>query len=81
MADAPKLPRRPRGSLREPTSLGWNVELDNKEKWQKIAAHAGVSAAALFDMMVETLELDPRGYPSWFVAPPLDDGELPIDAA
>lgn len=71
-------PRRPRGSIREPTTLGWDVERANKEAWSRLAAHVGVSAAALFDMMVENQELDARGYPSWFVAPPLQDGELPI---
>lgn len=73
--------RRARGSLREPVSLGYDVERDNKERWKAIAAHAGVSPSFLFDLMVENIELTDRGVPTWFPEQPqIGDGELPIDS-
>lgn len=76
---APK--RLPRGSRKDPATLFYEVERAHKEKWGEIAAHAGMSPSALFDLMVDNLELDDRGFPTWLPAQPLRDGELPIDSA
>jgi hypothetical protein len=73
--------RLPRGTRREVVTLGYDVERDNKDRWAKIAAHVGMSASALFDAMVENIELDERGYPVWLPEKPPIDGELPIDSA
>lgn len=64
--------------MKDPIPLGWRVERENRDKFTELAAKAGISGAALFDMMVETLELDDRGLPAWL---PRDDskGHLPID--
>jgi len=64
--------------MKDPIPLGWRVERENRDKFTELAAKAGISGAALFDMMVETLELDDRGLPAWL---PRDDskGQLPID--
>lgn len=70
--------RRPRGSVKDPADLGWSVERSNKERFAALAARAGMSNAALFDLMVETLELDDRGLPMWV---PRKEGQLPIDKA
>jgi hypothetical protein len=71
--------RRPRGTLKDPTDLGWTVERANKDRFSALAAKAGMSKAAMFDLMVETLELDDRGLPTW--VPREKEGQLPIDKA
>ena len=72
------IPRRPRGSMIDPVPLGWRVERTSRDEFIKLAERAGISGAALFDLMIETLELDDRGLPSWV---PHDESErqLPID--
>lgn len=57
-------------------TLGYDVERVNKNRWADIAAAAGISPSALFDRMVETIELDEHGAPTWFDRPA---EELPID--
>ena len=69
-------PRRPRGSRKDPVAIGYDVERENKDRWADIARNAGVSPSALFDLMVESIELDEHGVPLWFKRPE----ELPIDA-
>ncbi|AYG05545.1 hypothetical protein [Gryllotalpicola protaetiae] len=60
-------PRRlPRGSRKNPATLFYDVEKANKDRWSEIAARAEVSPSALFDRMVETIELDERGLPTWW---------------
>ncbi|MCS5524831.1 hypothetical protein NY551_19010 [Curtobacterium flaccumfaciens pv. oortii] len=72
-------PRRlPRGTRKDPVTLGYDVERVNKDKWAEIAADAGVSPSALFDRMVETIERDENGVPTWFKR---SDEELPIEPA
>jgi hypothetical protein len=69
-------PRRlPRGTRKDPVALGYAVERENKTRWEEIAAACGLSSAALFDRMVETIELDESGRPVWL---PAAEG-LPID--
>lgn len=71
-------PRRlPRGTRQQPVTLGYDVEKVNKDRWAEIAGNAKVSPSALFDRMVETIELDEHGVPTWFKR---SDEELPIDA-
>lgn len=71
-------PRRPRGSVQDPIAMGWKVQRENKDFFAQLASKAGMSGAALFDLMVESLELDARGLPTWV---PREDskGQLPID--
>jgi hypothetical protein len=38
-----------------------------------------MSAAAFFDLMVETLEYDDRGLPTWVPENDSKEGHLPID--
>lgn len=71
-------PRRPKGSVRDPIPLGWRVERESRDTFTRLAAKAGISGAALFDLMVQSIELDDRGLPTWV---PREDskGQLPID--
>ncbi|WP_082123748.1 hypothetical protein [Arthrobacter sp. YC-RL1] len=69
---------RPYGTMKEPASLGWKPERANKERFAELAKQAGMSAASFFDLMVETLEIDERGLPTW-VPQEGDKGQLPID--
>lgn len=73
--------RLPRGTRKDPVTLGYDVERANKDRWAAIATHVGMSPSALFDRMVENVQLDGRGRPVWLPTEPLADGELPIDAA
>lgn len=69
---------RARGALIDPKPLGWKVESKNKDYFAALAEKSGYSAAAFFDLMIDTLELDDRGVPNWV---PTEDnkGQLPID--
>lgn len=70
--------RRERGTLVDGVQLSWEVERDAKERFERIATRAGLSAALFFESVVEHLELTDQGVPPW--VPPLNrDGELPID--
>lgn len=69
--------RRARGTVIEPSGLGWRVEKANKDFFASLAQRAGISNAALFDAMVENIVLDDRGLPTWL---PYDNkGQLPIE--
>ena len=74
--------RRPRGTLVDPVQLGYPVERRNKERFASIARNANISAAALFDLLVENMPLDEHGYPKWLPEHINDkDAELPINTA
>lgn len=75
--------RLPRGTRVDAVALGWKVEKAQKERFERLAAHAGVSAAVFFEAVVDHLntELTSRGLPEWWPAQELTDGELPIDSA
>lgn len=64
--------------MKDPIPLGWRVERESRDRFSELAAKADLSGAALFDLMVQTLELDDRGLPTWV---PRDDDkdQLPID--
>lgn len=82
--------RRPWGTRKDPFFYGLSVERANAERWKRIAEHNGISASAMFDLMVENIELTMSGRPVWLPAPLVEpesltrtpkDGELHIDAA
>lgn len=71
--------RRKWGTRVQPKTLGWEVELESKQRFEAIAKRMGLSYSVFFEQVVEHLELTDQGIPPW--APPLDrDGELPIDS-
>lgn len=72
--------RLPRGTRIDAVTLGYEVERSSKERWAQIAEHVGISQSALFDVMVQNMQLDERGYPVWLPEKPARDGELPIDS-
>lgn len=73
--------RRPYGSLKHPTMLGYMVERTTKEKFDAVAELADVSSSELIEtLMLRMLasDLTDQGIPSWM--PEKDrSGELPID--
>lgn len=75
-------PRRRRGPRINPVQLGWEVERTNRDRFALLAQHSQMSASQLFDVMVETLQVDEDGYPVWLPEKPVRDrqGELPIDS-
>jgi hypothetical protein len=60
-----EIKRRPRGTLVDRVQLGYPVERRNKELFATIARNANISAAALFDLLVENMPLDENGCPLW----------------
>lgn len=78
---APRLPRGTRSKSATVTA-GWKIDVRNRDRWNAIAARSGMSAAALFDLMVESIEVDGPNRPAWLPDDPTaGDGVLPIDAA
>lgn len=82
--------RLPRGTRIDPVVFPLSVERTSRDKWKEIADHNGISASAMFDALIENIELDMRGRPVWLPevptlvdAPPRPpkEGELPIDSA
>lgn len=71
--------RRERGTLKDPVTLGWVVQKQQREKFIAIAERADVSAAVLFEQVVDHLELTDQGIPPWMPSKN-HDGELPIDS-
>ena len=69
--------KRHRGSVVDPSNLGWRVERANREFFASLANRAGMSNAALFDAMVENITLDDRGLPTWL--PRENKEQLPIE--
>lgn len=73
-------PRRPKGSIKNPTALGYVVAGDSKTRFDSLAARAGVSSAAFFESVVDHIEVTDQGLPVWWPTELPRDGELPIDA-
>ncbi len=69
--------RLPRGTRVKPVAVGWRIEQTAKAKVDKTAAAMGVSAAVLLEEMIDRLDLDERGVPTWWT--PDNDEELPIN--
>lgn len=74
-------PRLPRGTRVSPVTAGWSIEKASRDRFNAIAERNGMSAGAMFDLLIENMPLDLRGRPLWLPAVEPKDGELPIDAA
>lgn len=72
--------RRPRGSLVDPISLGYEVERVAKNKLDSVAENAGVSSSVMFEHIIEHLQLTDQGLPVTWPEKSRDE-ELPIDTA
>lgn len=70
--------RRPRGSMKSPVGLHWEVEAEAKARFDAMAARANVSAAVFFERLVAHVELNDSGLPTWW-AEEVRPEELPID--
>jgi len=70
--------RLPYGTRVDPVKFGIRVERRNKDRFDGLARDLGLSSAALFDLMVENLELDDQGRPTWLPDELPKDGELPM---
>lgn len=73
--------RLPRGTRKDPVVFPLSVEKRNRDRWKEIAELNSISPSAMFDAMVEHIDLDLRGRPTWLPEVPPRDGELPIDSA
>ncbi|WP_223695376.1 hypothetical protein [Leifsonia poae] len=69
--------RLPRGTRVKPVSVGWKIEQTSKDKMDAVAAAMGVSAAVLLEEMIDRLDLDEHGVPTWWT--PDNSEELPIN--
>lgn len=72
--------RLPRGTRVKPVRVSWLIEEARKERFDQLAAQAGVSSAVFLESVIEHLEdeLTDRGLPSWWPTPAPSDEELPI---
>ncbi|PVW03012.1 hypothetical protein DEA06_14725 [Microbacterium sp. Gd 4-13] len=70
--------RLPRGTRQRPVRVSWLIEERSKERLEKLADHAGVSAAVFLERVIDHLgeDLTDRGLPTWWPTPELKDGEL-----
>lgn len=84
--------RLPRGTRKDPVVFPLSVERQSRDRWKEIADHNGISPSAMFDAMVENIQLTMNGRPVWLPEPliepepeeparPPKDGELRIDTA
>lgn len=72
-------PRLPRGTRVSPVTAGWEIEKATRERFNAIAAAAGMSGGALLDQLTEHMPLDLRGRPVWLPPVKPKDGEIDID--
>lgn len=56
-------PRRPKGSLRDPLRVGVTIERTTDDRFAAIARSTGISKSALFEWVINSLELDENGVP------------------
>lgn len=70
--------RLPRGTRVNPKRVGWLIEETKKERFEQLAAHAGVSAAVFLERVIDHLdeELTDRGLPPWWPEPETNPEEL-----
>lgn len=73
--------RRPRGTRVDVVRAGWEIEREAKHKVEAIARRLRVSPSVLVEALIEHVELDLRGVPTWWPSQELADGEMPIDTA
>lgn len=72
--------RLPRGTRVKPVRVSWLIEEARKERFDELAAQAGVSSAVFLESVIEHLEneLTDQGLPNWWPEPVPNDEELPI---
>lgn len=70
--------KRPTGELVDPVGMNYVVNRQYKERLSAIAANAGVSAAVMFEKIIEHTDLTDQGVPIWWTPLPRDE-ELPIN--
>lgn len=73
--------RRTRGTIVEPVRAGWEIERLKKDKVTAIARRLHVSPSVFVEALIDQIELDLRGIPTWWPEQELADGEMPIDTA
>lgn len=81
MARSERPYRRRKEPLIDPQQLGYTVNGTSKYGWEDLAEYLKVSPSELFDIMVQNLELDEYGRPTWFPKRPTEDGVLQMPAA
>lgn len=79
-SEGPSPYRRKRGTVVKPVRAGWEIEQRTKQRVEALALHLKVSPSYFVEQLVDHIEVDVRGVPTWWPQTELDDGELPIDA-
>lgn len=72
--------RRKRGTMVDPIRAGWEIERRTKERVEALALHLKVSPSYFLEQLVDHIEVDVRGVPTWWPAVEIQDGELPINS-
>jgi hypothetical protein len=77
--EGPSPYRRKRGTVVKPVRAGWEIELRTKERVDSLARHLKVSPSYFVEQLVDHIEVDLRGVPTWWPQRELEDGEMPIE--
>lgn len=72
--------RRPRGTRIDPVSPGYVIERETKNRLSVLAQRAGTSPSLMLEQIVDHLELNDEGLPTWW-EPLSQNEELPINSA
>ena len=70
-----------RGTVQVSVQQRFTVDAETKRQFDTFARQAGVSNSYFFTKLVESVELNDRGLPTWWLDELPRDGELPIDSA
>lgn len=73
--------RRPRGSMKEPASIGWEVEREVRDHFADLAKSLNYTNAAFLELVMRSLQVDKDGTLNFVVPSEINDieGQLPID--
>lgn len=66
---ARRRPYRPHGSVRSKVNLFAKVDAPLKAKLDRVADVVGLSQGAALELVLENLQLDANGRPSWYDGP------------
>lgn len=75
---AKTIARRPPGELTDPVGMNYVVNRRYKQRLEELAHSAGVSAAVMFEQILDHVEVTADNVPTWWTPRPAPE-ELPIN--
>jgi len=71
--------RRKKGSIPDPVRISWRVAQGHKDYIDELAVKAGISSAAVFDLLVASIKDESETWPTWLPKRADHEGKLPIE--